>query len=148
MIEGTLAIQSDSLNAREVQEKIIGLLKDRCCEDKSIFHVRLALEEALMNAIKHGNQGDPDKPVTIQYQLESAPGHQVYLQVVIADQGPGFDYQGLPDPTLPENLSKPSGRGVLLMKAFMDNVHYNQVGNTVTMIKYLHTTCQPLTAPA
>ncbi|MAP72850.1 MAG: hypothetical protein CMJ55_01125 [Planctomycetaceae bacterium] len=73
---------------------------------------------------------DPEKKVTVECFL-----NEDIVRVVIQDEGPGFDVNKVPDPTLPENLDKPSGRGVMLMKAFMDDVLYNEVGNQLTFIK-------------
>ena len=92
--------------------------------------LQLALEEGLANAIKHGNKMDPEKTVTVECFLNGD-----IVRVVIQDEGPGFDPNDVPDPTLPENLDKPSGRGVMLMKAFMDDVLYNETGNQLTFIK-------------
>ena len=92
--------------------------------------MQLALEEGLANAIKHGNKMDPDKQVTVECFL-----NEDVVRVVIKDEGEGFDIDDVPDPTLPENLDKPSGRGVMLMKAFMDDVIYNDSGNQLTFIK-------------
>ena len=70
------------------------------------------------------------KKVTVECYLD-----EDVVRIVIQDEGEGFDPNDVPDPTLPENLDKPSGRGVMLMKAFMDDVIYNDVGNQLTFIK-------------
>ena len=98
--------------------------------DMDLPDMQLALEEGLANAIKHGNQLDTSKKVTVECYL-----NEDVVRIVIQDEGEGFDPNDVPDPTLPENLDKPSGRGVMLMKAFMDDVIYNDVGNQLTFIK-------------
>ncbi len=99
------------------------------CE-KDQFGMRLALEEAIVNAIKHGNRSDPCKQVAIRYQLNE---QQILLE--IEDEGPGFDPDGLPDPLSPENLERPGGRGVFLIRHYTSWVQYNEKGNCVTLCK-------------
>lgn len=94
------------------------------------FGVRLALEEAIVNAIKHGHQYDLSKQVEVRYQLSDD-----CLLAEIEDQGPGFDPENVPDPLAPENLERDSGRGLHLMRCYMTWVRYNQTGNCVTMCK-------------
>ena len=98
------------------------------CED--LFAVQLALEEALTNAIRHGNGGDPSKQVTLRYCVTP---DKIILRV--ADEGAGFQPETLPDPTADDRLECPSGRGVMLMHAYMTRVFYNKAGNEVTLIK-------------
>ena len=90
----------------------------------------MAMEEAVMNAIKHGNKRDPSKHVHVIVNLSDT---QFYAQVT--DQGLGFDPDDVPDPTLEENLEKTSGRGLMLMKNFVDTVQYNEIGNSVELTK-------------
>jgi serine/threonine-protein kinase RsbW len=97
---------------------------------RDVFAVRLALEEAVVNAIKHGHQGDPSKVVRVLYGVGP---QQVVL--VVEDQGPGFRPEDLPDPLDPENLERACGRGVFLMRHYMDEVKYNDRGNCVTLCK-------------
>ena len=94
------------------------------------FAIKLALEEAINNAIKHGNKGDPRKTVDVTYQIDAERA-----VITIADQGKGFDRDAVPDPTADENLEKPFGRGIMLMRAYMDEVRYSKAGNEVTMTK-------------
>ena len=97
---------------------------------EEIFAIHIALEEAFLNAVKHGNKKDPDKEVRIEYLI--TPGK---FDVSIADDGNGFAPETVPDPRCEENLYKPSGRGLLLMRSFMDVVEYNEAGNCVHMVK-------------
>lgn len=89
------------------------------------------MEEALLNAVKHGNKRDPAKNVNIECVINAEK-----FDVCIKDQGSGFAPDGLPDPRSDENLYKPCGRGVLLMRAYMDVVEYRDNGSCVHMVKY------------
>ena len=95
---------------------------------KEVFGARLALEEAVVNAIRHGHRSDPRKHVDVRFQI-----NQEQLLVEIHDQGPGFDPESLPDPLAPENLERPGGRGVFLIRRYMTWVQYNEAGNGVTL---------------
>jgi len=121
---------SDLHVSADVQKEIQELWQARGMSDMDLPDMQLALEEGLANAIKHGNKMDPDKQVTVECFL-----NEDVVRVVIKDEGRGFNLDEVPDPTLPENLDKPSGRGVMLMKAFMDDVIYNDIGNQLTFIK-------------
>jgi serine/threonine-protein kinase RsbW len=111
-------------------EDIVNALQLSGYCDKEMFAIRLALEEALVNAIKHGHKGDPSKKVQLRYQLTMES-----LLVEIEDQGPGFRLQDVPDPINPENLERPCGRGLLLMQSYMTWVRFNDRGNRVTMCR-------------
>jgi len=121
---------SDLHVSADVQKEIQELWQARGMSDMDLPDMQLALEEGLANAIKHGNKMDPGKQVTVECFL-----NEDVVRVVIKDEGRGFNLDEVPDPTLPENLDKPSGRGVMLMKAFMDDVIYNDIGNQLTFIK-------------
>jgi serine/threonine-protein kinase RsbW len=127
-----VVIPSDTSEARTVQDRIEELLRSRHATDRDVFGVKLALEEALVNAIKHGNQMDRSKTVRIHYRF-----HGDRLEVSITDQGPGFDPNDIPDPTEDENLERPCGRGLMLMRHYMNEVAYTPPGNTVFMLKIL-----------
>ncbi|AMV19512.1 ATP-binding protein [Planctomyces sp. SH-PL14] len=128
--QSAVTIPNDTSAGLEVQERIVGLLEERGYPMKDVFSVRLALEEALINAIKHGNQMDPNKSVEISWEVTDST-----VRVSIEDQGRGFDPSTLPDPTLEENLERSSGRGVMLIHHYMTSVGYNDRGNRITMIK-------------
>ena len=119
-------------------EEVEGVLSALCREldaagypEKDVFAVRLALDEAIVNGIKHGNRGDPGKAVHVRYRI--APES---LWVEVEDQGEGFDPKQVPDPLAPENLERCSGRGLFLMRAYMTWVRYNERGNCVTLCRY------------
>ena len=113
---------------------IIHLLLDQLeafqWENRDIFGIHMAMEEAVMNAIRHGNKCDVEKVVHVLIEICE---RRFYSK--ITDQGSGFDPNDLPDPTLEENLEKTSGRGVMLMKSFVDVVTYNDCGNSVELAK-------------
>jgi serine/threonine-protein kinase RsbW len=90
----------------------------------------IALDEAFVNAVKHGNKNDPSKLVRITAELSP---HEA--RFTVEDEGEGFDVQQIPDPRDPSNLFKASGRGVLLIYNIMDQVEYNERGNRLTMVK-------------
>jgi serine/threonine-protein kinase RsbW len=95
-----------------------------------VFCIKLALEEALVNAIKHGNQFDRSKKVHVSYRLLADR-----FEVAVSDDGPGFDPAEVPDPTAVENIERPCGRGLMLMRHYMSEVAYNSRGNGVTMCR-------------
>jgi serine/threonine-protein kinase RsbW len=129
----TLVIASDPAEARRVQDEIEAALRLHQYGNHEIFSIKLALEEALVNAIKHGNQMDRSKHVHIAYRVTPQR-----FDVTISDQGPGFDPLDVPDPTSVENLERPCGRGLMLMRHYMTEVLYNQCGNLVSMTKVRH----------
>src|SRR5579871_6005305 len=124
-------IPSDTAAGQSVQERIIQLLESLRYDERDVFGVRLAIEEALVNAIKHGNRMDPAKTVRITCQI--AP-HKVRIE--IEDQGEGFLPSDVPDPTADENLERPCGRGIMLMRAFMSSIAFNASGNCVILEKH------------
>jgi serine/threonine-protein kinase RsbW len=97
---------------------------------RDLLGLRLALEEAIVNGLRHGNGGDPAKRVVVRF----AVGPEEVLGEV-EDEGPGFDPERAPDPTAPENLDRPCGRGLLLMRHFTSWVRYHGRGNRVTLCK-------------
>jgi len=93
------------------------------------FAVRLALEEAVVNGFRHGNRLKPGKTVTVRLTIDD---QEAVFEV--EDQGEGFDLDSVPDPTLEENIEIPSGRGIMLIKAYMSDVRYLPPGNTLRMV--------------
>jgi serine/threonine-protein kinase RsbW len=126
-----ITIPSDTSAGHDVQERIVSMLEAREYSMRDVFAVRLALEEALVNAIKHGNQLDPDKTVRIHADVE-----QDRIYVEIEDQGPGYRPEEVPDPTLDENIERASGRGLMLIKSFMNRVEFNEKGNCIRLEKF------------
>ena len=125
-----VTIPSDLAEARRVQTLIEESLQACAYSEHDIFSIKLALEEALVNAIKHGNQMDPDKRVFVTYKI--TPNR---FEIRITDEGEGFNPEDVPDPTAIENIERPCGRGLLLMRGFMTEVEYHPPGNSVSMAK-------------
>ncbi len=100
-------------------------------DEDEVFGIHLALEEALVNAIKHGNKTDEHRSVSIEYFITPEK-----FDISVSDEGPGFTPEKVPDPRSEENLYKSNGRGLLLMRSYMDVVEHNDKGNCVHMIKY------------
>ena len=102
-----------------------------CCDYARRFNLnfRVGLTEALSNAMIYGNDGDPEKRVRVEVTVKVEE-----VAVRVTDQGVGFDPTSVPDPTLPDNITKTGGRGIFLMKALMDEVRFNDQGNSVTLV--------------
>ena len=115
---------------REVVADLTGALHQARYSARDIFAIHLAVEEAVVNAVKHGHRDCPNQPVWVRYQVTP---DQVLVEV--EDQGPGFDPDQVPDPRTPGNLERCSGRGLFLMRHYSTWVHYNERGNRVTLCK-------------
>ena len=126
-----IAISSIPSEVTRVEDAILPVLSNKGYGERYIFATKLALEEAVVNAIKHGNQLDDTKKVTISFSIDDDRA-----AVSVADEGEGFDPKDVPDPTLDENLIATSGRGLALIRAYMDEVRFNDRGTEITMIKY------------
>ncbi|MCS6883873.1 MAG: ATP-binding protein [Acidobacteriota bacterium] len=118
----------------ECMHEVLPFLIDRtaryCIIKPSTSNMFVALDEAIANAIKHGNKCDPDKKVYITAQITR---HEATF--TIRDEGEGFDFRSLPNPTDPDYILRPCGRGVMLIYHIMDEVRYNTRGNQIVMIK-------------
>ncbi|MGP8259770.1 MAG: ATP-binding protein [Acidobacteriaceae bacterium] len=99
----------------------------------TVPNIVMAVREAAINAVLHGNAYNPEKHIAVSFETNSDG-----LTVRICDQGKGFDFSSLPDPLAPENLLRGSGRGIFLIRAFMDEVHFRQLhpGTELTLIKH------------
>lgn len=95
------------------------------------LNLKIALVEALTNAMEHGHGFNPNLRVKVEAKIDARRG-----EIKMTDEGKGFDHRHLPDPTLPENLFKPRGRGIYMMYRLMDEVHFNRKGNSVRLVKY------------
>lgn len=125
-----IVIASDLKEARRVQRTIEKQLRSTDFSDREIFGIRLALEEALVNAIKHGNRLDPRKKVEIEFSIQSNR-----FEICITDEGPGYIPEHVPDCKADENLTRPGGRGLFLMRHYMTEVHVAPPGNRLSMVK-------------
>ncbi len=134
------SIPTDLTAARRLTEEILGRAEAVGYGEDDRFAIRLALEEALINAIRHGNKFDHARKVTVSADIGAKR-----TTITVCDEGAGFDPAAVPDPTVDENLEKPCGRGIMLMRAYMDEVSYNTRGNEVRMAKRR---CSGLPRPA
>ena len=116
---------------REAEPDVLDRIGGLGYDDDCLFAIRLALEEGLVNAMKHGNRMDPAKRVRLAYRV--APDS---VEIRIRDEGGGFDPGVIPDPTVDENLQRPCGRGIMLMRSYMDVVEYACRGAEVRMTKF------------
>jgi serine/threonine-protein kinase RsbW len=131
----TISIQIPSLieNIRMI-ESFIDNAKERFHLDEDLYgNIMIAVTEAVNNAIKHGNANNSSKNVFLSLTL-----HDNLLKFVIKDEGNGFNQHDLPDPTSPENLEKPGGRGIFLMKHLSDEVEFTENGKTVELSFYMN----------
>jgi serine/threonine-protein kinase RsbW len=103
--------------------------------DEDVMKIAMAVREAAVNAVLHGNAYDPGKKVTLVFERT---GHD--LVITIKDQGTGMDMAKIPDPLAPENLMKTSGRGIFIIRSFMDEVQINPTGTgtEIKLIKHVH----------
>jgi serine/threonine-protein kinase RsbW len=104
-------------------------------DDDEVMRIAMAVREAAVNAVLHGNAYDPGKKVSLAFERTSAA-----LVITIRDQGKGLDPEKIPDPLAPENLLKTSGRGIFLIRSFMDEVHIrpSQTGTEIKLVKHVH----------
>ena len=123
-----LTITSETGNFFKVQNFTEKLMRDFTISEKLYGKLDLAILEALKNAVIHGNKSNPKKIITIKAWVEDDN-----IFVSVEDEGEGFDYTFIPDPTLPENLMKVSGRGLYLMKTLSDNLEFQNNGSKVIM---------------
>ena len=130
-ISCSMVVGSTLLASEGICHVIMAVLEKSGFGKEDVFAVHLALQEAFINAIRHGNEMDPDKQVKIEYSVDSDK-----FEILVADEGKGFDPESVPDPRCGENLFKPNGRGLLLMRSYMDLVEYNEQGNRVRMVRY------------
>ncbi len=128
--EETLVLtSSDPKTLRQFLEAVLERCKTSGFSENDIFAIRLCYEEAVANALIHGNRRDPTKKVTVRCQF--GPD---WIRLRIEDEGEGFDPATVPDPTAPENLTRPSGRGLLLMRHYME-VTVHPPGNIVELLR-------------
>jgi len=125
-----LEIPSDVRSIEHAVEYVMSCCHD--CDDRAQrlrLNFRVGLTEALANAMLYGNGHDPAKRVRVEVTIAGSR-----IQARVTDQGTGFDPNSIPDPTTPDNLLKPGGRGLFLMRKLCDEVLYNDQGNQVTLV--------------
>ena len=128
-----IRFQSDSGSIREASSRILKDIELYGVDDKTTFEIKLCVEEAVRNAIVHGNKSDPKRQIRMGYWMDEG-----VLNIEIEDEGAGFDHKSVKDPTREENLLRNSGRGVYLIKKLMEKVEYNEKGNKIIMAKRIN----------
>jgi len=126
----TLVVPSRRQQIVAAQKTILKQIEQHNYGEQARFAIRLALDEAACNALRHGNHEDPDKHITFQYEITDQR-----VSISVTDEGDGFDPGVLPDPTHEANLDRPCGRGVMLMLSYMTEVSFSNGGRTITLIK-------------
>ncbi|MCE2753493.1 MAG: ATP-binding protein [Pirellula sp.] len=111
-------------------EELMSALEAAGWEGRDVFHIQMAIEEAVVNAIEHGNKKNPAKEVHVVFLVD----HD-FAEMTVTDQGDGFDHENVADPTEEDRLDQPRGRGVLLIRELMSQAQYNVKGNSVWMRK-------------
>ncbi len=115
-------------------ESFIDNAKDKFQLNDDIYgNIMIAVTEAVNNAIKHGSRNDTSKSVALSLTLDDS-----MIKFRIEDQGDGFNYENLPDPTSPENIEKPGGRGIFLMRHLSDEVDFKDGGRVVELSFYMN----------
>ncbi len=116
----------------EASSKVLNLFKGLKLDKEVFFDIRLCLEEAVINAMKYGNNFNKDLPVSINCSLSCDR-----FEMTVRDRGKGFDHTNLPDPRSNKNILKHGGRGLFLICNLMDEVKFNDSGNEIKMVKFL-----------
>ncbi|QQR95911.1 MAG: ATP-binding protein [Bacteroidota bacterium] len=124
----TIQIESKPESIHIIERLVDDLKGEHNIPEDAYGNILVAVTEAVNNAIQHGNKYNPNLKVKISYEVESDT-----ISFAITDQGKGFDYYNLPDPTAPENLEKPTGRGVFLMKHLADQIIFSNNGSSVEL---------------
>lgn len=128
--QGAAIVRHERQQVEGIQNAIDAAMSKAGYQKASLFAVRLAFQEAIANAFNHGHRAlPPDTPAKVEYSV--SPKEVV---IIIEDQGPGFQKESVADCTLDENLEVPRGRGVMLIRAYMTDVRYNEKGNRIEMV--------------
>ena len=123
-------IPSDFAAVQDLQSRVEALLMELEYDSRDRFSVRLALEEALVNSIKHGHHRKHNQSIRVSVLVNGEA-----IRIEIEDHGQGFNPETIPSPLKEENLTKSNGRGLMLLKSFMDTLEYNETGNRLIMEK-------------
>ena len=123
-----IMIPSNTADGLSAQEKLVAVMEKFEYSMRDIFAMRLSLEEGITNAIRHGNKFASDKNVIIRCDISTEK-----MRVVVVDEGEGFDPEDVPDPTLEEFIERPCGRGLMLMRAYLNVCEYSDGGRCLTM---------------
>lgn len=128
----SFALDSTLESVNQAEETALKFAAESGFSEDEAQRISMAVREGVVNAVLHGNQYDPNKKVRISFEVNGTS-----LVVRIADEGVGLDVDNVPDPLAPENLLKTSGRGIFLIRAFMDDVQFKKLnpGTEITLIK-------------
>ncbi len=126
-----ITLQNDLAAAKQPEELILKEASACGYGENAAFAIKLALEEAMTNAFRHGNKCDPSKHILVRYKVTSDR-----IEIEVRDEGQGFCPQEVPDPTQPGFIERPHGRGIMLMRAYLDEVEFSVTGNTVRLVKF------------
>jgi len=130
-MSSSMTVENTLSAAGCVFEQILLKMEDKGFSKDDIFAIHLAFTEAFSNAVRHGNKMDPTKEVKVGFSVDMDK-----IEISITDQGNGFEPQAIPDPRFGKNLYKPAGRGLLLMRSYMDEIEFSEQGNSVYMVRY------------
>lgn len=125
-----ITVPNDLVAAKQPEELILKATAEMGYGENAAFAIKLALEEAITNAFRHGNKCDPKKHIRVRYRVT-----RERVEIEVFDEGCGFVPDTVPDPTQPEYIDRPHGRGIMLMRAYLDEVVYSQSGNSVRLVK-------------
>ena len=126
--DNNIVLNTESNSIQRVEKYIDTICSKYNVNSDYYGNILIALTEAVNNAMCHGNGMDPEKKVKLSYKTEKDE-----LDFFVEDEGPGFNYDSLPDPTDPENIDKPNGRGVFLMKHLADEVNFHNEGKIIEL---------------
>ena len=130
-INCSIVVDSKPSSVDEVRKLILSKLEENGFGKEDMFAIHLTLEEAFLNAVRHGNKMDPTKKVQIDYSV-----NEDKVEICVTDEGAGFEPDAVADPRFGDGLYRPGGRGLLLMNSYMDVVSFNERGNSVYMVRY------------
>ena len=128
-MKGQLILGNCRDDIDDAQSRVLDVVRRCGYDNAALFAVRVAVEEALANAVQHGNGNDPDKTVKLGFAVDPSS-----VVIDVHDEGQGFNPEAVPDPTRAENVDIPSGRGIMLMRSYMSSVEFHAPGNHVRMI--------------
>lgn len=137
-LQAHLVLSSRFENIEVAERALLDLCEQAGCGGEDEYWLVTALREAVANAVRHGNNEDPNRKVVVRFRIDYRA-----VQIRVVDEGTGFDPESVPDPTAPENLLRPSGRGIFYMRQFMSRVEFNRSttgGTEVLMIRQLQPT--------
>ena len=130
-INCSIVVDSKPSSVDKVREQVMSKLEENGFGKDDMFAIHLTLEEAFLNAVRHGNKMDPTKKVQIDCSVSEDK-----VEICVTDEGAGFEPEAVADPRFGDGLYRPGGRGLLLMNSYMDVVSFNERGNSVYMVRY------------